>query len=346
MVGCTTLRRPVSGVSRAFTLISTVAVAGLVCGQAAGQEAVRRAPAPIVYAGASAATTPIDLRPGALAPLLEAATGPAVPAKPAAGVSRAESSTTSFALPHAGPPYQVEGRWYVPMHEPDYDETGVASWYGPNFHGKLASTGEVYDQYAMTAAHPTLPIPSIVRVTNLENGRSITVRLNDRGPFINDRIIDLSRAAAEAIDMTRAGTAKVRVEYVGPVGVEEQPDAFLAKYVPPAGEATVVSQIGSAPLPPMDIAPKWPGEAAPAARAEAGPEFVLQAGSFADLANAHKLKASLSAFGPVSVQSAVVGGSEYYRVVLGPWSSRADAVAARDRLAAAGSKTIVVEQDR
>lgn len=323
-------------------LISAFAATGLASSPASAQEGGQSAYAPIIYAGAASAAKPMDLRPGAMPPSVSATIPPAgAMTGPAAGVPRADSLGTSFVQPYAGPPYQVEGRWYVPMHEPDYNEIGVASWYGPNFHGKLASNGEVYDQYAMTAAHPTLPIPSMVRVTNLENGRSVTVKLNDRGPFIDDRIIDLSRAAAEAIDMTRKGTAKVRVEYLGPVGSSEQPDAFLVKYVPPAGQA-----IQATPIAPMDLAPKWPSEPpvqAPAAPAAAGGEFFLQAGSFADLANAHKLKASLVAFGPVSVRAADVGGSEFYRVVLGPWSSREDANAARERLAATGTKAIIVE---
>lgn len=331
------VRLPV-GAPAAFTLVFAALAAGLASGPAHAQQQGRQASAPIVYAGASSISTPIDLRPGAApagtANVLAAGRSPAM-------VLPAEAPAGTGAQPYAGPPYQVEGRWYVPMHEPDYNEIGVASWYGPNFHGKLSSTGETYDQYAMTAAHPTLPIPSMVRVTNLENGKTVTVRLNDRGPFIDDRIIDLSRAAAESIDMTRKGTAKVRVEYLGPAnGGEEQPEALLAKYVPPAGAAPAVA---ATPLAPMELAPKWQASEAPA-QAEGG--FFLQAGSFADLANAHKLKASLASYGSVAVRSVMVGGSEYYRVVLGPWASREAAGAVRDRLAAAGSSTILLDETR
>lgn len=113
-----------------------------------------------------------------------------------------------------GQPYEIAGIWYYPKVDYSYSETGIASWYGPNFHGKRTANGEIFDQHAMTAAHRTLPMPSVVRVTNLENGRSIKVRINDRGPFKRGRIIDLSRRGAELLGFVSKGTAKVRVEIV------------------------------------------------------------------------------------------------------------------------------------
>ena len=115
-----------------------------------------------------------------------------------------------------GKPYQINGVWYYPGENYEYDETGIASWYGPQFHGKLTANGEVYDMNDVTAAHRTLPLPSYVRVTNLSNGRSVVVRVNDRGPFKGNRIIDLSRTAAAKLDMLRDGTAMVEVQSVGP----------------------------------------------------------------------------------------------------------------------------------
>jgi rare lipoprotein A len=286
--------------------------------------------APILYASAAAAG-PIDLRPGVVAGSL----APVAVIPPAGGglkappVARAEAPNASAPAPFAGPPYEVDGRWYVPMHEPDYDEVGVASWYGPNFHGELAASGEVYDQHALTAAHPTLPIPSLVRVTNLENGRSVVVKLNDRGPFVDDRIIDLSRRAAEELDIVRNGTAKVRVQYAGPVS-SGAAEPVMASFQAPAGLETKRAQ------------PVQPAPAAPSAAAG----FFLQAGSFADLENAHALKARLESLGPVSITSAQVNGGEFYRVTLGPWRSRAEADAARGRLAAAGADSFVVEGGR
>src|SRR5579871_198828 len=114
-----------------------------------------------------------------------------------------------------GNPYQIDNVWYYPHEQPDYDETGVASWYGPTFYGKYTANGELYDGGALTAAHRTLPMPVNVRVTNLENGKSIIVRVNDRGPYSRGRIIDLSRHAAELLDVVQSGTARVRVTYIG-----------------------------------------------------------------------------------------------------------------------------------
>lgn len=111
-----------------------------------------------------------------------------------------------------GKPYKVFGQYYTPREQYDLIETGIASWYGPNFHGKQTANGEIFDQNELTAAHRTLQLPSLVRVTNLENGRSLIVRVNDRGPFKRGRIIDLSKRAAELLDFKNQGTAKVRVE--------------------------------------------------------------------------------------------------------------------------------------
>jgi rare lipoprotein A len=113
-----------------------------------------------------------------------------------------------------GKPYKIKGKWYTPREDFGYDKKGQASWYGPNFHGRLTANGEIYDQYALTAAHPTFPLPSYARVTNLANGRSIMVRVNDRGPYHDGRIIDLSSKAAEMLDYRHIGIAQVRVEYI------------------------------------------------------------------------------------------------------------------------------------
>lgn len=118
-----------------------------------------------------------------------------------------------------GRPYVIAGVRYTPRHEPDYDQTGIASWYGRDFHGRLTANGEVFDMDAVSAAHPTLPLPSIVRVTNLENGQTLVVRVNDRGPFKPGRIIDLSRRAAHAIGILKQGVARVRVQYLGPAAL-------------------------------------------------------------------------------------------------------------------------------
>jgi rare lipoprotein A (peptidoglycan hydrolase) len=114
-----------------------------------------------------------------------------------------------------GKPYSIGGVWYVPREDPTYDRTGMGSWYGADFHGRLTANGEIYDMNAMTAAHPTLPLPSYVDVTNVANGKTVRVRVNDRGPYIGGRIIDMSRAAARQLGFETQGKAEVRVRYAG-----------------------------------------------------------------------------------------------------------------------------------
>jgi len=112
-------------------------------------------------------------------------------------------------------PYQIRGRWYHPQEDPDYEEVGLASWYGDRFHGRPTATGETFDMNALTAAHKTLPLPGLVEVTNLDNGRRAVLRVNDRGPFVDGRIIDLSRGAAQELGLLERGVGRVRVRYLG-----------------------------------------------------------------------------------------------------------------------------------
>jgi rare lipoprotein A len=120
-----------------------------------------------------------------------------------------------------GSPYKINGRWYHPQWVTEYEAVGVASWYGEDYHGRYTANGEIYDMYALTAAHPTLPLPSVVRVTNLVNGRSLILRVNDRGPFVDGRLIDLSYAAADELGFVRQGLAKVHVSYLGLARLDE-----------------------------------------------------------------------------------------------------------------------------
>src|SRR5271167_4908118 len=121
-----------------------------------------------------------------------------------------------------GEPYQIKGVWYHPAVDYNYDSTGTASWYGEQFDGRYTANGEIFDLNQLTAAHHTLPLPSIVQVTNLENGRSLTLRVNDRGPFARGRIIDVSRQAAQLLGFERQGTAKVHVRLLEPDTLEAQ----------------------------------------------------------------------------------------------------------------------------
>ena len=172
-----------------------------------------------------------------------------------------------------GAPYKIDGVTYTPQEEFNHVETGVASWYGPGFHGKSTANGEPYDQSARTAAHRTLQMPSIVRVTNLDNGLSTVVRVNDRGPFARSRVIDLSRAAAQELDVVRNGTAHVRIDQL-------QAESLAVKDVAvqgggPAEQQAAVAQVSSgryAPQPaPVQVATYAPPPPAPVQPAPAQP---------------------------------------------------------------------------
>ena len=186
-----------------------------------------------------------------------------------------------------GKPYQISGKWYYPHHNPDYDEVGIASWYGPGFHGKQTANGEIYDQNALTAAHPTLPMPVLVRVTNLENGRSMILRVNDRGPFVDGRIIDVSRHAAERLGFRRAGIAWVRVKYL-------------------SGGPGSVSPTQAASASPLTTTPSWR-------------QLFVHAGSERVYESALTLRNQLRHFGEVRIDEIVADGELVYRVRLGPW---------------------------
>lgn len=166
------------------------------------------------------------------------------------GVPGFKNGKPEHPLIKLGKPYTINGRTYYPEHDPNYEEEGIASWYGPGFHGESTANGERFDKMAMTAAHRTLPLPSIVKVTNLKNNKMIVVRVNDRGPFADDRIIDLSKRAAQEIDMIGSGTAKVRVEYL-PEPTERYVAMLKSGYAPASipMESVLVASADTATLP-------------------------------------------------------------------------------------------------
>ncbi len=149
---------------------------------------------------------------------------------------------------HVGRPYRVAGRWYTPRDNPNYTATGNASWYGDAFHGRKTANGEIYDKHAYTAAHPTMPLPSYARVTNLQNGHSIVVRVNDRGPFHGNRIIDLSERVAYALNFKHMGTARVRVDYLQRASTAGSDDRRLVATLRTDGQAAQLPG-GSTPVP-------------------------------------------------------------------------------------------------
>lgn len=192
------------------------------------------------------------------------------------GIENGKKVTPNVKL---GKPYMVSGHIYVPRYDPNYSEEGMASWYGPGFHGGKTANGEAFNKYDYTAAHPTLPMPSIVRVTNLKNGKQVYVRVNDRGPYAEGRIIDLSRSAAEQIDLVRMGVAKVRVEYM-----PEETQRFVALIAhgrEPSSIDLMTEVIGqtktqyAGSAPPVDHSHWW--ELAPQASAAEPPQETMEA---------------------------------------------------------------------
>ena len=241
-----------------------------------------------------------------------------------------------------GNPYQIQGQWYYPQESYSYDETGIASWYGPGFHNRRTANGELYNQNELTAAHRTLQMPSFVRVTNLDNGKSVVVRVNDRGPFARGRIIDVSSRAAELLDYKRNGTARVRVQVLpeasrqvaqaaregrswhGGVPTEPVQTASAAPLQPPRpyevnGQPVPVHEVGGNFFPDPVVTPR----AVPASTS-----LFIQAGSFSDAANANQLATQLSRHARAFVVDAVVNGTTYHRVRVGPFTSVQDADAA------------------
>jgi len=255
-----------------------------------------------------------------------------------------------------GKPYQVAGVWYYPSEDLTYDRTGIASWYGPNFDGKPTANGEVFDQWAVSAAHKTLPLPSIVRVTNLKNGRSLVVRINDRGPFKNGRIIDLSRRAAQLLGYEGQGTAQVRVQVLTNQSASlaertKNAQTQLAQIDTPIKSKNIASTpVASQNLPevranqplPVNIPLKVKN---PVVKVPVSPtQIYIQAGAFSDPANANRVRAQLLNIGQIVVSPIPVNGRNLYRVRLGPVKN----VAEVDRVLAqvinagfAGAQTVI-----
>lgn len=256
-------------------------------------------------------------------------------------VINADSEATE---PHykVGNPYKIDGKWYYPRVQPDYREQGMASWYGPTFHGKQTANGEVFDRYAMTAAHRTLPMPTLVRVTNLDNGRAVTLRVNDRGPFVGDRIIDVSESAATALGFRSRGLARVSVEII--TLEEGKGMAPIAKPTAPSGTGFVTprahttaeekASVVAAPISSVSAetldAPQSEDASPADDAAMRGPR--IQVGAFQDETNARQLAALIMPHGPVTVTPVTVHDRAYWRVRLGPFETQRKALQALEGL--------------
>ena len=229
----------------------------------------------------------------------------------------------------ANRPYAVLGREYVPATSlKPYQERGIASWYGRKFHGQKTSIGETYDMYAMTAAHPTLPLPSYARVTNVASGKSVVVRVNDRGPFLHGRIIDLSFAAAHRLGIAQNGSGEVDVQAILPASIAQSPQASQPPLPPVAAAPTATAPYVPAPA---IVQPSALPDAPPVASVVGG--YSVQLGAFANFANAQAFLAhAQNQLAAAQVEAKIRQAGGLYRVYIGPYPARSDAARVGERI--------------
>ncbi|PZF76971.1 septal ring lytic transglycosylase RlpA family lipoprotein [Aestuariivirga litoralis] len=266
---------------------------------------------------------------------------------------------------HVGKPYQVAGVWFTPKEQPNYDRKGTASWYGEDFNRRKTSNGEWFDMNRLTAAHATLPLPSYAKVTNLENGREVVVRINDRGPFVDTRVMDLSKAAASELGYLNQGTAKVRVQYIGPAPLNDKGGRHLVAMNTELERGTPMRKMiaaadhrrgKSAPAETVMVAeaapvkkkqapkvvaetvafeqPAEPVQAAPGPTGEVS--YYIQLGSFSDGGNAARARDQFASVWPVQFIELSGAAGPVYRVRLGPISDNDDAQTALSDARSAG----------
>ncbi len=270
-----------------------------------------------------------------------------------------------------GKPYKVAGIWYYPKDEPNYERQGVASWYGPKFHGRLTANGELFDMNRLSAAHPSLPLPSLVEVTNMDNGKSVVVRVNDRGPFAHGRLIDLSRAAAEELGYRDKGLANVKVRYLSKANLADAIVSLNAPENPRSGRlmatskaerdmTTVAVRVASGPedatIPQANKPPeRGPVVGVPVTITNANLNkeassaiehetleghkdfYLVQVGAFSSAQNANQASIRFADSQPVRMSRLKNNqGRALYHVRLGPFTSRSDAEQARAEAVAAG----------
>ena len=239
-----------------------------------------------------------------------ASAGGAAPAGAPSASVRPVVTNPAPIVPGTTRAYQVRGRWYQPMQDATgYDEVGIASWYGDQFNGRPTATGEIFDMHGLSAAHKTLPLPGLVEVTNLANGRTVVLRVNDRGPFVDDRIIDLSRGAAEELGLLAQGVGRVRVRYLG--------------LAPRGGGTGVSGGVQYATVPQPQVQPQTEGGV-----------FWVQAGAFSQRRAAERIADRLG--DRARVQEIGGGEARLFRVIVGPWGDPNSAEDARQAVIARG----------
>ena len=285
-----------------------------------------------------------------------------------ASVPAAPPQTGSGGIYKVGNPYQIDGTWYYPKEQPDYDETGIASWYGPTFYGRRTANNEIYNAGDITAAHRTLPMPVNVRVTNLDNGKSLVVRVNDRGPYAKGRIIDVSEQAAKLLGFYKNGTARVRVTYIArstkpdgePLPSDTPPEIAAAVPAVPAPKVDThkLAVVAGVPVAPAINVAALPQPVPDPVPADAGPptgqviqvavpattHLYVQVGAFSSYENAMRLRDDLGS--DLRISTVLHNGQKLYRVRTAPLDSTTDADAALARLNGLGSNDahIVVDQ--
>lgn len=285
---------------------------------------------------------------------------------PRDNVPRADGQPSLYKV---GEPYEIDGKRYYPKEDYKYRETGIASWYGDEFHGRLTANGEVFNMNAVSAAHRTLPMPSVVRVTNLENGRSMVVRVNDRGPFVKDRILDMSHRGADLLGFRGQGTVKVRVEILEDESRKTKEAALRGQRLvtaqlldgaeeDPAPPALVTAaDMGQQPAPPANgqVAavptdtraddPARFAELSPASGPEAaGRPVFVQTGAYAVFDNAVRAQSAIAAIAPATIAPTIAptigqaasDGLRLYRVRLGPFASQTAADSALEQVVKRG----------
>lgn len=245
-----------------------------------------------------------------------------------------------------GSPYKIAGKWYTPEANPTYNQVGIASWYGADFHNKQTANGEVYNMNALTAAHTTLPMPSFVRVTNLENRRSLILKVNDRGPFVGNRLIDVSRRGAQLLGFEKRGTTRVRVEAVsGP----DAPVQIARSSQPPALEK---QEIGRVAVESLDILEPVQTVTTPTQVATLRPQLnsddgdiYVQVGAYSQIGSASRVMTSVGHLGDAGMESIVLNGRKLYRVRVGPLHTSTSANSALDQILKLGHNTAKVVFD-
>lgn len=246
-----------------------------------------------------------------------------------------------------GNPYQIAGKWYTPKADPSYNQVGIASWYGADFHSKQTANGEVYDMNKLTAAHTTLPMPSYVRVTNIENKRSLILRVNDRGPFVGNRLIDVSRRGAQLLGFEKRGTTRVRVEAVsGP----DAPVQVARSSLPPPLEKQEVAVVAVETLDVLEplqapVDPTLLASLSPAPIQNQGDDIYVQVGAYSQIGSASRVMSAVSHIGDIGMESIILNGRKLYRVRVGPLHTNTSANAALQQVIKLGHNTAKVVFD-